>query len=145
MVLHGRHHKRRIVQPSLVNAIAERLAPNGNVYLSSDVHEVAVDMRMRFEQHASTSLQVSPLHTEMTTFPESEEHPPVVLPLAKEAPSTAADAAVSPSRRQQAPVSSTWAAQQWLRDNPTGLLTEREQSVLRQGLPMYRMVLSRTV
>lgn len=35
-----RHRKRRIVQPSLVDAAARRLAPGGRVLLQSDVLEV---------------------------------------------------------------------------------------------------------
>jgi tRNA G46 methylase TrmB len=139
-----RHQKRRIVQPSLVEAIAKRLAADGSVYLSSDVHEVAVDMRMRFEQYASASLQVSPLHKQMPTFDASEEHLPPVSLRARQAPSTAAGTVATTVVEQQ-PSASMWAAQQWLQDNPTGLCTEREQSVLRQGLPMYRMLLSRSV
>jgi tRNA G46 methylase TrmB len=138
-----RHHKRRIVQHSLATAIAHRLAPTGNVYLSSDVHEVAVDMRMRFEQCASDSLQVSPLHVQLPTFAESEKHPPPTAPVASQAACTAADTASGSNVRHQQPAASAWAAHDWLQDNPTGLLTEREQSVLRQGLPMYRMLLSR--
>ena len=40
LLCNHRHHKRRIVQPNLVTAIASRLGAGGYVYLSSDVHEV---------------------------------------------------------------------------------------------------------
>lgn len=35
-----RHHKRRIVQPELVEAICRRLRPGGRVFMQSDVEEV---------------------------------------------------------------------------------------------------------
>lgn len=115
------------------------------MYLSSDVHEVAVDMRTRFEEHAAASLQASPLHRQLPTFADSGEHQSVVHRMAVESPSTSADAAADVSLQDQRPGAPLSAAQQWLHENPTGLVTEREQSVLRQGLPMYRMLLSRTV
>ena len=40
-----RHHKRRVVQPSLVNVLADHLPPNGWLWMQSDVLEVAQDMR----------------------------------------------------------------------------------------------------
>lgn len=131
-----RHHKRRIVQPGLVDAIAQRLSPSGSIYLSSDVQEVAVDMRRRFEERAGDSLQVSALHDQQPTFSVPEDH----LPCSKVAaePEGASDGA---QQHQQA--ASAWAAKGWLQANPTGLETERELSVLRQDLPMYRMVLCR--
>lgn len=46
-----RHHKRRVVQPDLVEAIAKQLAPGGELFLQSDIEEVAVDMRDRFLEH----------------------------------------------------------------------------------------------
>ena len=131
------------MQPSLVTVIANRVAPGGHVYLSSDVHEVAVDMWMRFEEHAGASLQISALHKQLPTFVESGEHLPVVR-MATAAVTTSADAAADVTLQHQRAVPPLSAAWQWLPDNPTGLVTEREQSVLRQGLPMYRMLLSRT-
>lgn len=130
-----RHHKRRIVQPSLVDAIAQRLSPSGSVYLSSDVEEVAVDMRRQFEEHASDRLQVSALHDQLPTFSRSEDSHS-----AKSAPKEEAALGIVPQHQQAA---SAWAAKGWLQANPMGLETERELSVLRQGLPMYRMVLCR--
>lgn len=127
-----------------MTAIATRVAPGGHVYLSSDVYEVAVDMRMRFEEHAGASLRISALHKQLPTFVESEEHLPVGPRMATAAVTTSADAAADATLQHQRPVPPLSAAQQWLHDNPTGLVTEREQSVLRQGLPMYRMLLSRT-
>lgn len=37
-----RYRKRRIVQPQLVQAIADMLSPDGQVFLQSDVQEVVL-------------------------------------------------------------------------------------------------------
>jgi tRNA (guanine-N7-)-methyltransferase len=47
-----RHSKRRVVQPELVQAIAQFLAPDGRVFLQSDVEIVATEMRDRFAENA---------------------------------------------------------------------------------------------
>ncbi|KAL6323534.1 hypothetical protein AAG906_039112 [Vitis piasezkii] len=44
-----RHHKRRVVQKPLVDSIVKNLMPGGQVFIQSDVLEVAVDMRDRFD------------------------------------------------------------------------------------------------
>jgi tRNA (guanine-N7-)-methyltransferase len=46
-----RHHKRRVVQPELVADLARFLAPDGEIFLQSDVEEVAIEMRDRFSEH----------------------------------------------------------------------------------------------
>ncbi|MDX2243036.1 MAG: tRNA (guanosine(46)-N7)-methyltransferase TrmB [Leptolyngbyaceae cyanobacterium bins.302] len=46
-----RHQKRRVVQPQLVSDLAEFLLPGGTVFLQSDVEEVAIAMRDRFDEH----------------------------------------------------------------------------------------------
>ncbi|MDJ0573076.1 MAG: tRNA (guanosine(46)-N7)-methyltransferase TrmB [Pleurocapsa sp. MO_192.B19] len=63
-----RHHKRRVVQPELVNTLAEHLAEGGKVFLQSDIKEVASEMRERFaasplltQQHSETWLDYNPL------------------------------------------------------------------------------------
>ncbi|MEB3311840.1 MAG: tRNA (guanosine(46)-N7)-methyltransferase TrmB [Snowella sp.] len=55
-----RHSKRRVVQPELVNALAQVLVPNGRVLLQSDVERVAAEMRDRFTENP----QFQPLHPE---------------------------------------------------------------------------------
>ncbi|GKE28754.1 tRNA (guanine-N(7)-)-methyltransferase-like protein isoform X2, partial [Tanacetum coccineum] len=47
-----RHHKRRIVQKPLVEAIVDELMPGGQVFIQSDVLEVAVDMRKYFDEES---------------------------------------------------------------------------------------------
>jgi tRNA (guanine-N7-)-methyltransferase len=46
-----RHQKRRVVQPELVADLAEYLVAGGEVFLQSDVEEVAVEMCDRFDEH----------------------------------------------------------------------------------------------
>jgi tRNA (guanine-N7-)-methyltransferase len=83
-----RHQKRRVVQPEMVDLLAEFLAPGGFVLLQSDVEAVAVEMCQRFE--------AQPIFT----------------------------------RKQP----------EWLADNPLPVPTEREQSTLSRGQPVYRAV-----
>lgn len=44
-----RHHKRRVLQKPLVESIVNNLTSGGRVFVQSDVHEVAVDMRNQFD------------------------------------------------------------------------------------------------
>ncbi|RRT85164.1 hypothetical protein B296_00005499 [Ensete ventricosum] len=44
-----RHHKRRVVQASLVDSISKRLSIGGQVFVQSDVLELALDMRNQFD------------------------------------------------------------------------------------------------
>lgn len=52
----NRHHKRRVVQTQLVDSIVNTLAPGGQVFLQSDVKEVATNMRCQFDTKAGISL-----------------------------------------------------------------------------------------
>lgn len=83
-----RHQKRRVVQPEVVDLLAEFLAPAGLVLLQSDVEAVAVEMCDRFQAHSDFARQ------------ETE----------------------------------------WLAVNPLPVPTEREQSTLSRGQPVYRAV-----
>ncbi|KAJ4951742.1 hypothetical protein NE237_028574 [Protea cynaroides] len=47
-----RHHKRRVLQKPLVDSILKNLHPGGRVFLQSDVVEVALDMRNRFDSQS---------------------------------------------------------------------------------------------
>lgn len=46
-----RHHKRRVVQPEIVDLLATHLVSNGVVLLQSDIEAVAREMRDRFQDH----------------------------------------------------------------------------------------------
>lgn len=63
-----KHNKRRVVQPELVEALVGRLIDGGEVFLQSDIKEVAIEMRDRFaaspwliQQHTTTWLDTNPL------------------------------------------------------------------------------------
>lgn len=90
----NRHHKRRVVQPKLVDVLVEYLALSGQIFLQSDIESVAVEMRDRF---AAKSL-LSKLHQSM-----------------------------------------------WLETNPFNLPTEREISVRRRNLPVYRVLFEKNI
>lgn len=46
-----RHQKRRVVQPEVVQILADFLVPGGRVFLQSDVAEVLTEMGDRFQEH----------------------------------------------------------------------------------------------
>ncbi|OVA18355.1 tRNA (guanine-N-7) methyltransferase [Macleaya cordata] len=47
-----RHHKRRVVQKHLVDSVLKHLRPGGQVFIQSDVLDVALDMRNQFDARA---------------------------------------------------------------------------------------------
>lgn len=55
-----RHQKRRVVQPALVTDLAEFLAPGGMLFIQSDVEEVAVEMRDRFDENPAFTRHPEP-------------------------------------------------------------------------------------
>jgi tRNA (guanine-N7-)-methyltransferase len=62
-----RHMKRRVVQPELVNLLAQYLVEGGTIFLQSDVKEIAIEMRDRVranpifeQQHQETWLETNP-------------------------------------------------------------------------------------
>jgi len=54
-----RHQKRRVVQPSMVNTLANYMPPGGVVFLQSDVEAVAVEMCDRFQEHPAFQRQTA--------------------------------------------------------------------------------------
>lgn len=89
-----RHQKRRVVQPDLVRDLAAVMPVGSQVFLQSDVEEVAAEMSDHFAEHPAFAIA----------------HP--------ETP--------------------------WLSDNPLPVRTEREQSTLSRGEPVYRVLFRRT-
>lgn len=87
-----RHQKRRVVQPEMVESLAEYLIPGGAVFLQSDIQDVAEEMCDRFLAH-----------------PAFVKH----------------------------------GSEDWLDTNPLAIATEREQSTLSRGEPVYRAIFSR--
>ncbi|MBE9170301.1 tRNA (guanosine(46)-N7)-methyltransferase TrmB [Pleurocapsales cyanobacterium LEGE 06147] len=79
-----KHKKRRIVQPGLVDILANYLVDDGEVFLQSDIEEVAKEMRDRFNEHSSfrqqhreTWLAINPLPvpTERELYVISHDEP----------------------------------------------------------------------
>jgi hypothetical protein len=168
-----RLHKRRIVQPGLAEAIARMTAPGGLVYLSSDVLQVAVNMREIFEAATCDTLHMSSLHSASPSSVPAASDTDISVPREPYSPHASSDDssdAVSSSSESaaciplvidpllQAPPQSDqskdssplrlpkkgsppWEQFEWLPNNPMGLPTEREISVLKHGNPMYRTML----
>jgi len=88
----NRHHKRRVVQPKLVDILVDFLAESGQIFLQSDIESVALEMQERFAANVLLSKQ----HQSM-----------------------------------------------WLENNPFNLSTEREISVQRRNLPIYRVLFAK--
>ncbi|KAJ0989810.1 hypothetical protein J5N97_008166 [Dioscorea zingiberensis] len=61
-----RHHKRRVVQKTLVDSIAKNLSLGGQVFLQSDVLDVAVDMRDQFDVHTDVLKHIDFLDPQFT-------------------------------------------------------------------------------
>ncbi|XP_057800407.1 uncharacterized protein LOC131015920 isoform X2 [Salvia miltiorrhiza] len=54
-----KHHKRRVVQKPLVDSIVEGLVPGGQIFIQSDVQEVAVDMRKYFDAESDKLVHIN--------------------------------------------------------------------------------------
>lgn len=133
-----KHHKRRVVQASLVQSIAALLAPGARVFYQSDVLEVSIAMRDQFERHGGSHFRpTSSEHREGAVFweemPDSEEDEEEDIEGLPDIGSPAEEVAWV----------SSWAEAGWLIDNPLGVPTEREMMGKQQGLPVYRMMLER--
>ncbi|MFM2079877.1 MAG: tRNA ((46)-N7)-methyltransferase TrmB [Cyanobacteriota bacterium] len=89
-----KHHKRRVLQPALLLAIAAALAPGRQLFLQSDVPAVIEPMVALCEASGCF------------TRPAADRRP-------------------------------------WREDSPLPIPTERETHVLRQGLPVYRVLYER--
>lgn len=53
----AKHKKRRVVQPDLIRAIADHLPSGGWLWMQSDVHDVALDMRETVRETEPTRLR----------------------------------------------------------------------------------------
>jgi tRNA (guanine-N7-)-methyltransferase len=68
-----RHLKRRMVQPELVDLLANYLVKGGKLFLQSDVQSVAVEMRSLIQAHPCFQQQHSQTWLETNPFPISTE------------------------------------------------------------------------
>jgi tRNA (guanine-N7-)-methyltransferase len=116
-----KHRKRRIVQESLVRDVGGVLADGGRILLQSDVLDVAVDMRDKFELHSDGMLEVGAEHDNDVFFeePASEEE------------------------EGKPEIELMWKEKGWLLNNPLPVRTERECLVMEQGGSVYRVMLSK--
>ncbi|KAL8542446.1 hypothetical protein ACS0TY_003348 [Phlomoides rotata] len=60
-----RHHKRRVVQKPLVESIVESLVPGGQIFIQSDVPEVALDMREYFDAESDKLVHIDNVYPNM--------------------------------------------------------------------------------
>ncbi|MEC4893706.1 MAG: tRNA (guanosine(46)-N7)-methyltransferase TrmB [Oscillatoria sp. PMC 1051.18] len=74
-----RHQKRRIVQPELVDILAQYLADRGIIFLQSDVKSVAEEMRDRFQKHPGFVSQHSQTWLDNNPFPVATERENLTL------------------------------------------------------------------
>ncbi len=136
-----RHRKRRIVQDTLVKAVTEILAPKGRVLLQSDVLNVAVDMRDKFEQGCHGLLEVSPLHTPDSVFFQEEEEE-------EKEEEEEDDTRIGNHQGEivdNSVLTSRFQNHGWLKYNPLPVRTERECLVMEQKGSVYRILLVKNV
>ncbi len=68
-----RHHKRRLLQPAFVHALAERLAPNGYLHAATDWEDYALEMldtlgREPLLANSATAFASRPAYRPLTKF-----------------------------------------------------------------------------
>ncbi|MEO1147956.1 MAG: tRNA (guanosine(46)-N7)-methyltransferase TrmB [Cyanobacteria bacterium J06638_22] len=68
-----RHQKRRVVQPEVVQILADHLVPEGQVFLQSDVAEVLLEMGERFQEHPAFERQTASPEQTPNPFPVTTE------------------------------------------------------------------------
>ena len=74
-----RHNKRRVVQNELVQILVSYLAPGGQIFLQSDIEEVAKEMRDRFASHPLLIQQHSTTWLDTNLFTVATERERYVL------------------------------------------------------------------
>ncbi|KAF5958994.1 hypothetical protein HYC85_000203 [Camellia sinensis] len=60
-----KYHKRRVLQKPLVESIVDSLMPRGQVFIQSDVLEVALDMREKFDAVSDELMHIDKIDTSM--------------------------------------------------------------------------------
>ncbi|KAH6813020.1 tRNA methyltransferase [Perilla frutescens var. frutescens] len=60
-----KHHKRRVMQKPLADSIIEGLSPGGQIFIQSDVQEVAVDMRKYFDAESDKLVHIDNVNPDM--------------------------------------------------------------------------------
>ncbi|KAG9131142.1 hypothetical protein Leryth_023864 [Lithospermum erythrorhizon] len=60
-----KHHKRRVVQKPLVDSIVDCLMPGGQVFIQSDIFDVALDMRNYFDAEEERLVHIDNIDSTM--------------------------------------------------------------------------------
>lgn len=68
-----RHQKRRVVQPEVVQILADYLVPQGQIFLQSDVEEVLREMGDRFQENLTFERQTGEPNQTPNPFPIATE------------------------------------------------------------------------
>eukprot|EP00471_Norrisiella_sphaerica_P009243 CAMPEP_0184497178 /NCGR_PEP_ID=MMETSP0113_2-20130426/35882_1 /TAXON_ID=91329 /ORGANISM="Norrisiella sphaerica, Strain BC52" /LENGTH=236 /DNA_ID=CAMNT_0026884167 /DNA_START=151 /DNA_END=861 /DNA_ORIENTATION=- len=112
-----RHAKRRILTPGLISTIVGFMEEGGGVYIQSDVRLVAEDMRAKLCQEPRLDDITNSLDSAIKIEAQGELN-------------TNDENAMDLHDLRQ-----SWL---WLRENPTGFMTDREDYVMRQGGNVWR-------
>jgi tRNA (guanine-N7-)-methyltransferase len=110
----NQHAKRRVVTAGLVDTLAKYMPPEASIILQSDVKLVLDDMRQQFRSGIAPKLE-SMLHESLDDQACRHYFTDSISDL-----------------------------DQYIAENSLGVPTERELSVLNQGLPVYRSLLRRS-
>ncbi len=137
----NRHFKRRVVQPEVVELLAQYLQPGGLVFLQSDVEVMEQEMFDRFQAHPAFSYQPPEVIPEIAT--SNLELNPEVIPEFNLEINLETNLELNPETNLEiTPESKLW--ELWLQTpNPFPVATERETSTLSRGEPIYRAIFKR--
>jgi tRNA (guanine-N7-)-methyltransferase len=122
----AQHLKRRVVTKALVDTIAKYMPTEGTVFLQSDIQSVLDDMRRQFRDAQARKTPVDANDAASITSKEIM------------------DSKSRQSMESNYFVDTIQDTSMYFPENILGVPTEREQSVLIQGLPVYRSVLTRS-
>ncbi|XP_028126271.1 uncharacterized protein LOC114323010 [Camellia sinensis] len=75
-----KYHKRRVLQKPLVESIVDSLMPRGQAFIQSDVLEVALDMREKFDAVSDELMHIDKIDTNMLCeMPSKKYIKPITL------------------------------------------------------------------
>jgi len=150
-----KHHKRRHVQPQLVEQMAEVMSIGSRVFLQGDVPETLRWMRDMFDRHGGGRFSLAPESRGSPGLIRAEWETPLQDAAAVASDSDASQEGVPRKKKrrvgpheiaplQQASNALTWSADAtagFLPENPLGVPTEREVYVAQVKAPVYRVML----
>jgi len=110
-----RHHKRRMLQPKVVDVLAKYMPPGSRFFVQSDVLEVATQMRDVLCNHAAFEVTFPPVSPDTT-----------------------------PALTESGAEIRVDGMELWLDVNPLGVATEREKATFKKsGCNVYRVMFTR--